>query len=329
MGIKAQDLALRLSGTVEGDPNVEVSRVARIERGESGAISFLANLKYEHFLYSCKSSIILLNRDYQLLQPIDTTIIRVDDAYQAIATVLSIIQESKKSKKRANGWCYPRPLSSKVGRGTSIGKGTVISKNVKVGQNCYIYPQVYLGRGVKVGNNCTIYPGVKIYEGCVVGDNCIIHANSVIGADGFGFAPMEDGSYKKIPQTGNVVIENDVEIGANCSIDRATMGSTIIHQGVKIDNLCQVAHNVEIGSHTVVAALSGFAGSSKIGKYCQFGGQSGVVGHLEVADHTTLAAKSGIVKSVKREGEVLMGYPAIDHRHYLKSYVIFKQNGSK
>lgn len=329
MEITAKELALRLSGTIEGDPNVEISRVARIEKGEKGAISFLANPKYEPFLYSCKSSVILLNRDFQPSQQLDNTIIRVEDAYSAIASVLSMIQESKKSKKRANGWYYLRPISSKIGKGTHIGRGTVISPKVIIGKNCTIYPQVFLGRGVKIGNNTTLYPGVKVYDGCQIGDNCTIHSNTVIGADGFGFAPLEDGSYKKIPQTGNVVIGNNVEIGANSAVDRATMGSTIIGDGVKIDNLCQVAHNVEIGEHTVIAALSGFAGSSKVGKYCQFGGQSGVVGHLEVADHTTLAAKSGIVKSVKKEGEILMGYPAIEHRHYLKSYVIFKQNGAK
>lgn len=204
-----------------------------------------------------------------------------------------------------------------------------MASSARIGKGTYIYPQVYLGPHVKVGRDCILYPGVKIYHDCVIGDRCIIHANAVIGSDGFGFAPTEDGSYKKIPQTGNVILENDVEIGACTTIDRSTMGSTVIHSGVKVDNLCQIAHNVEVGDNTVMAALSGIAGSSKIGKQCMIGGQSGVIGHIEVADHTTIAARSGVIGNVRKEGETLLGYPAFDHKEYLKAYAVFKSAAKK
>ena len=324
MGITAKELALRLSGTIEGDPNVEISRVARIEKGEKGAISFLANPKYEHFLYNCKSSVILLNRDFQPSQQLDNTIIRVEDAYSAIASVLSMIQESKKSKKRANGWYYLRPVSSKIGKGTHIGRGTVISPKVKIGKNCTIYPQVFLGRGVKIGNNTTLYPGVKVYDGCEIGDNCTIHSNTVIGADGFGFAPLEDGSYKKIPQTGNVVIGNNVEIGANTCIDRAKTDSTIIRKGVKLDNLIQIGHNVEVGANTVMSAQVGIAGTSKVGANCFVAGQVGVADHVTIGNRVQIGSKSGIDKNVP-DGEIRFGYPALPGLQYHRSFAVFRQ----
>jgi UDP-3-O-[3-hydroxymyristoyl] glucosamine N-acyltransferase len=325
MDLTSKYIADKLGGILEGDPNVRVTSVARIENGKNGAISFLANPKYEHFVYTCKSSVMLVNKSFEPKQRLpQAAVIKVDDSYKAIADVLGMIQSMKEVRKSANGWIYCHPLSSRIGRRTHIGNMTFIGKHVKVGSHCDIYPQVYLGDGVTVGDHCIIYPGVRIYHDCVIGNGCIIHANAVIGSDGFGFAPLPDGSYEKIPQTGNVVLEDDVEIGANTCIDRSTMGSTIIHKGVKVDNLCQIAHNVEVGKNTVMAAMTGIAGSAHIGDHCMFGGQSGIVGHLEVASNTTLCACSTITGNVRKEGEILMGYPGIDHYTYLKAFAKFK-----
>lgn len=329
MEITAQSIADFLHGTVVGDANARVSSAARIEQGRPGTICFFANPKYEHYVYDNKASIILVNNTFEPKQPVSATMIKVENAYEAVASLLEYISSLKKSTKRGNRWLVCRPLSSSIGKGTNIGRQVIIGKHVKIGKYCRIYPQVYLGDNVKVGSNVIIYPGVRIYHDCVIGDNCILQANCVIGADGFGFAPREDGSYKKIPQTGNVVLEDDVEVGANTTVDRATMGSTIVHKGVKLDNLCQVAHNVEIGDNTVMAALSGLAGSAKIGKQCIIGGQSSIVGHITVADHTTIAARTGVIGNVRKEGEILLGYPAIDHKEYMKAYAIFKSNAKK
>lgn len=329
MELSAQSIADYLGGEIIGNPNIKVSSVARIEQGKQGTLCFLANPKYEHYLYTCNASIVLLNKSFETKQEITPTIIKVENAYESIASLLDYFNSLKNDKKRGNRLFVCRPFSSKIGYGTYVGKHSVIECNVRIGKNCQIYPQVYIGKDVVIGSNTIIYPGVKIYHGCKIGNDCIIHANAVIGADGFGFAPREDGTYKKIPQTGNVVLEDNVEIGANTTVDRATIGSTLVHKGVKIDNLCQIAHNVEVGENTVMAALSGIAGSAKIGKHCMFGGQSGMVGHIYIADNTTLAAKSVIVGNVKKEGAVLMGYPAINHREYLKAYAIFKSNAKK
>lgn len=315
MKVSATTIAKYLGGTIEGDSSVVVSAPARIESGKQGDICFFANPKYEHYVYTSKASIILVNKTFVPKQPVSATLIRVDDAYKAVADLLTWWQKMKKARVRGNSfrcrWCYDIHIacSARIGRGTKI------------------YPMVYIGPHCKIGKNCIIYPGVKIYHDCIIGNNCIIHANAVIGADGFGFAPCPDGSYEKIPQTGNVVIEDDVEIGANTTVDRSTMGSTIIHKGVKLDNLCQIAHNVEVGENTVMAAMSGVAGSSKVGKQCIIGGQSGIIGHITVADHTTIASRTGVIGTVKQEGQTLLGFPAIDHKEYMRAYALFKQSG--
>ncbi len=316
-GISAKEIAEKLGGTVEGNPDVRVDAPARIEYGRPGTVCFYANPKYEHYVYSCKADVILVSKDFQPNEPISATLVRLDDPYAGVAALLKWFNDLKKQRRSGNRFrCRLRPSVS-IAASARIGKGT------------YVYPQVYLGPHVKVGRDCILYPGVKVYHDCVIGDGCILHANSVIGADGFGFAPEKDGTYSKIPQTGNVIIEDNVEIGACTTIDRSTMGSTVIHSGVKIDNLCQVAHNVEIGSDTVIAAQSGVAGSTKLGKHCVIGGQSGIIGHIEVADNTTLAARSGIIGNVRKEGEVLLGYPAFDHKEYLKAYAAFKAAAKK
>ncbi len=317
MEISAKTLAEVLGGEVVGDPSVTVSEPARIEQGRKGTICFYANPKYEHYVYQTKADILLVNRDFEPKSPIPATLIKVDDAYASVAKLLSYFNTLKKNRLHGNRLAARLSLRTSVSASARIGKGT------------HIFPQVYVGPRVKIGSNCILYPGVRIYHDCVIGDNCILHGNSVIGADGFGFAPVEDGSYEKIPQLGNVVLEDNVEIGACTTVDRATMGSTIVRRGVKIDNLCQVAHNVEMGSDTVMAALSGIAGSAKIGSSCLIGGQSGILGHISVADHTTVAARTGVIGTVRREGETLLGYPAIDHQTYMRAYALFKRSGSQ
>lgn len=315
--ISAQEIAELLGGTVEGNPQATASAPARIEHGKPGTVCFFANPKYEHYVYECKADILLVSKDFQPKQPVSATMVRLDDPYAGVAALLEWFNSLRRQRRRGNSFRCRFAYNISVAASARIGRGS------------RIYPQVYIGPRVRIGRDCIIYPGVKIYHDCVIGDNCIIHANSVIGSDGFGFAPVGDGSYKKIPQTGNVVLERDVEIGACTTIDRSTMGSTIIHSGVKIDNLCQVAHNVEIGDNTVIAAQSGIAGSTKVGKQCVIGGQSGIIGHIEVADNTTLAARSGIIGNVRKEGEILLGYPAFDRKEYLKAYAAFKAAAKK
>ena len=323
MEISAKTIAEHLGGEIIGDPNVVVSSVARIENGKKGNICFLANPKYEHYLYMTKASIVLVNRSFDLKEA-EPTIIRVDNAYEGVASLLDLLNSIKNSKKRGVSWRASVGKRSKISEGVYVGKFTIIGKNCRVGRDSQIYPQVYLGDNVTVGENTTIYPGVRIYSGCVIGSNCILHSNSVIGSDGFGFAQSPDGSYKKIPQTGNVVIEDDCEVGANCVIDRATMESTIIRRGVKLDNLIQIAHNVEVGENTAIAAQAGIAGSAKIGKRCQIGGQAGIVGHYSIADDCKIGPQSGVMSGIKKEGSVVIGAPAFDHKDFMKSYVIFK-----
>ena len=328
MELSAKEIAEHIGGEVIGDENVRVSSVAKIESGKPGALCFLANPKYEHFLYTCKASIILVNKSFELKQEIEPTIIRVDNAYESIASLLDLLNSIKSVHRRRRAWSAHIAFSAKLGKKVNVGSNVYIAKKAVIGNNVVIYPMAYIGEGVTIGDNTIIYPGVKIYKGCKIGKNCIIHANTVIGSDGFGFAPTTDGSYKKIPQTGIVTIEDDVEIGANSTIDRATIGTTLIEKGVKIDNLVQIAHNVVIGSNTVIAAQTGVAGSSKLGKNCVLAGQVGIAGHLTVADKTTFAAQTGLISNVKEEGKIYMGYPAIEYRNYIKSYAIFKRNGS-
>lgn len=324
MQISAKDLSQLLNGTIEGNPDILVSRPSKIEEATEGSICFFSNPKYESYVYSTQASIILVSQDFQPAQPVQATLIRVNDVYGAVKHLLETFE--KKEKREA----IISPQSSvhdnaKVCKTTSIGAFVVVEEGAEIDSNCTIHPQVFIGKNVKIGKNVILYPGVKIYHDCVIGDHCILHANVVIGGDGFGFVPQEDGSYEKIPQVGNVLLEKNVEIGSNTTIDRATMGSTIIHEGVKLDNLIMIAHNVEIGKNTVIAAQTGIAGSTKIGEQCLIGGQVGIVGHIEIADKVQFQAGSGVPKSIKKEGSKLYGYPAIPYFDYLRSYSIFKK----
>ena len=323
MEFTAKSIAEFLKGSVDGDPEAKVSNVSPIEDGKPGTLAFLANSKYEQHLYTTKASIVLVNRDLQLQQGTEATLIRVDDAYKAFALLLELYQNSIPQK---TGIASNVSIEStaKLGNDCYVGDFSYIGENVEIGNNVKIYPQVYVGDNVKIADDVILYAGVKIYHNCVIGARCIIHSGTVIGSDGFGFAPTEDGSFKKIPQIGNVVVEDDVEIGSNVSIDRATMGSTLIKKGAKIDNLIQIAHNVEIGESTVMAAQVGISGSTKIGKNCMLGGQVGLAGHIKIADNVKIAAQSGIPNNVKKEGSTLIGSPAFDVRLASRSFAVFK-----
>jgi len=325
MEFKAKEIAEILGGTVDGNPEVTVTAFARIETGKPGAISFFANPKYEHYVYTSKSDIIIVNRTFEPKEPVAATMIRVEDAYAAVAALLDYVTAKKRSYKRYRGCHSKVRWSSRIGRKVYVGDFAYVGRRAEVGDYTKIYENVYVGDDVKIGSHCIIYPGVRIYPGCVIGNNVILHANAVIGADGFGFAPLEDGTWKKIEHTGNVVIEDDVEIGANSCIDKSQMGSTVIRKGVKIDNLCQIGHNVEVGSNTVMASMTGVAGSAKIGNHCIIAGQVGIAGHITIADNTTIAAQSGVLGSVKEEGKTIMGSPAFAYRDYMRSYALFRK----
>lgn len=327
MDYTARQIAEILGGKVEGDPEVRITSFARIEGGKPGAICFYANPKYESYVYTSKASAIIVNNDFEPQQPVAPTMIRVENSYSAVATLLDYVTKAKRSCRRHRGlFCFVHP-TARLGRKVYVGSFAYIGRRVKIGEGTKISEQVYVGEGTVIGAHCILYPGVRIYPGMVIGDNVILHAGVVIGSDGFGFAPSPDGSYKKIEHTGKVIIEDDVEIGANSTVDRSQMEATIIHKGVKIDNLVQVAHNDEIGENTVLCAQVGLAGSTKIGKQCVLAGQVGVAGHLTVADHTTLGAQAGVISSIKDEGQTLIGSPAIPHREYFRSYVVFRKNG--
>lgn len=323
MEFSAQQLAGLLNGQVVGDPNVKVSDFSKIEEGRPGTLTFLANLKYTEYIYTTKASIVLVNADFVPDKEIEATLVKVENSYSALATLMSMA-ESLNAKKSGIHKTAVISEKAELGDGAYVGAYAVIEDGVKVGANPQIYPHVYIGDGVKIGDNVTLYPGVKIYKDCVIGNNVVIHAGAVIGSDGFGFAPDSEGRYNKIPQVGNVIIEDDVEIGANTTIDRSTMGSTIIHRGVKLDNLIQIAHNVEVGEDTVMAAMSAVAGSTKIGKRCMFGGQTGCVGHLSVADGSVFGARTGVSSTIKEEGQMYQGYPHMDAKLYRRAHVCFK-----
>ena len=329
MEFTAKEIAEILGGTVEGDPQAKVTTFARIESGKSGAICFFANPKYENYVYECKADIIIVNNSFVPQKPVSATMIRVEDAYAAVASLLDYVTAKKRSYKRYRGLRSRVRMSARLGKKVYVGDFAYIGKKVRVGDYTKIYENVYVGDGVTIGSHCIIYPGVRIYPGMQIGNNVIIHSNAVIGADGFGFAPLEDGTWKKIEHTGNVIIEDDVEIGANTTIDKSQMGSTIVRKGVKIDNLCMIAHNVEISENTVIAAQSGIAGSTKIGRHCILGGQVGIAGHLTVADNTSFGAQSGLQGSVKKEGQSFLGTPAIPYMEYMRSYAQFKKAGKK
>lgn len=324
LAFNAQQVALMIQGKVEGDATVEVTQFGKIEEAKAGEISFLANPKYEEFLYSTKASIIIINDSLVLKEKIAATIIRVPDAYAAFATLLTKYQELKAANMV--GIQTPSHIAStaKLGAQHFVGAFACISENVVLGENVKVYPNVFIGEHVQIGNNVTLHPGVVIYHDCIIGNDVTIHAGSIIGSDGFGFAPKADGSFQKVPQLGNVVIEDNVEIGSNTTIDRATIGSTIIRKGVKLDNLIQIAHNAEVGNNTVIAAQTGVSGSTKIGKNVMVGGQVGFAGHITVADGTKLAAKSGVTKTIKTPNQTLTGYPAVDHTTALRAQVYVK-----
>lgn len=324
MEFTASTIAGFLKGEIVGDPGTVVNTIAKIEEGHEGALSFLANPKYEQYIYTTKSSIILVNKSFVPSSVIDATLIKVDNAYEAFASLLRLVDKARPRKIGIHPTAVIEP-TSKIGTDVYLGPYTYIGENCIIGDNCSIYPHVSIGDSTKIGNNCTIYAGVKIYHECLIGEGCIIHAGSVIGSDGFGFAPQSETEFAKIPQLGNVVLEDHVEIGANVAIDRATMGSTIIRRGVKLDNLIQIAHNVEVGENTVIAALTGVAGSAKVGKNCMFGGQVGVNGHIKIADGTRIGAQAGVNSEIKEENRTIIGSPAIDYKQFLRSSVIFNK----
>ena len=327
MEFKAKEIAEILGGTVDGNPEATVTTFARIESGKPGAICFFANPKYEQYVYKCKADIIIVNRTFVPKEPVGATMVRVDDAYSAVASLLDYVTAKKRSYKRYRGCRSRVRWSSKIGKKVYIGDFAYVGAHAQIGDYTKIYEHVYIGDDVKIGSHCIIYPGVRIYPGMQIGDNVIIHANAVIGADGFGFAPLEDGTWKKIEHTGNVIIEDDVEIGAGACVDKSQMGSTIVKKGTKLDNMRQIGHNVEIGPHTVMAAQGAVAGSAKVGRHCIIGGQAGIVGHITVADNTSVAGQAGILGSVKTEGQSLMGSPAIPYMNFMRSYAVFKKNG--
>jgi UDP-3-O-[3-hydroxymyristoyl] glucosamine N-acyltransferase len=323
MEFTAEMIAGFLEGEITGDPSARVTTICKIDESVPGALAFLSNPKYEHHIYDTKATIVIVNQDFMPTKPVAATMIRVPKAYAAFAKVLELYQSMKPQKSGISPQAFISP-SATVGEGAYVGEFAVIGDGVTIGKNAKIYPQVYIGDRVTIGDNVTLWPGAKIYEECVLGDRVTLHAGTVIGADGFGFAPQEDGTYYKIPQIGNVVIESDVEIGANTCVDRATMGSTVIGRGVKLDDLVMVAHNVVIGEDTVFASQVGIAGSTKIGRRCMFGGQVGVAGHISIADGTQIASQSGIAHSVKKTNQTLMGSPAYDAAAYQRAIVAFK-----
>lgn len=319
MVFTAQQIAGFTGGTVDGDPNAAVSSFAKIEEGTEGSLSFLANPQYESYIYETKSTIVLVNADFNPSKEIKATLVRVDNAYEAVAKLLQLYQSMQEKRVGISSLAFIDP-SAKIGKDCYIGPFVAIAEGVEIGDGVVLHPHVTIGKNAKVGSCTEIYSNAVIYHDCKVGSNCILHAGSVIGADGFGFAPTPEG-YDKIPQIGIVTIEDNVEIGANTCIDRSTMGSTIVRKGVKLDNLVQIAHNVEVGSNTVMSAQVGVAGSAKVGEWCMFGGQVGIAGHLKVGDRTHLGAQSGLAGGnlARKGGATMMGYPAIDHKKFAKN----------
>ncbi|WBL24370.1 UDP-3-O-(3-hydroxymyristoyl)glucosamine N-acyltransferase [Zunongwangia sp. HGR-M22] len=322
MKFKASQIAEILEGTIEGNPDAEVSELAKIEEGKEGSLTFLSNPKYTSYIYSTKASITIVNDSFEADEPINTTLIKVKDAYKAFSTLLEYYNQVKLRKSGIEKPSYISD-SAEYGEDIYLGAFTYLGDNVKIGNNVKIYPYAYVGDNTVIGDNSTLFAGVKVYSETVIGENVTLHGGCIIGADGFGFSPNEKGEYSKVPQIGNVIIEDNVDIGAGTTIDRATLGSTIIRKGVKLDNHIQIAHNVEIGEHTVIAAQTGVAGSTKIGKNCIIGGQVGIVGHITIGDRAKIQAQSGIGRNVK-DDEVLQGSPAIGYSDFNKSFIHFK-----
>ena len=324
MQLTAYQIANLINGVVEGDPHITVSRPSKIEEGGAGSITFLGNMKYEPYAYSTTASVLLVSKDFTPKQAISATLIRVDNVYAAINTLLNHFG----GQQKASGIISEKAdiaSTAQIAEGVSIGSLAVVGAGSAIGAGAIIHPQVFIGEEVAIGEGTIIYPGARILDKCKIGPNCIIHSNVVIGGDGFGFTPQEDGTYKKVAHVGNVIIEADVEIGSNTTIDRGTMGSTFIRKGVKLDNLIQIGHNVDIGENTVIAAQTGIAGSTKIGRNCRIGGQVGFVGHVSIADGTQIQAQSGIAGPIKEPNTALFGSPAIPYKDYIRSYAIFRK----
>ena len=323
MNFTAVVIAEFLKGTVEGDPQASVTDISKIEEGKEGTLSFLANPKYEKYIYETKSTIVIVNEDFSPTKKIGATLVRVKNAYESFAALLRLYEQSK-PKKIGVSKMASISNSASLGEDLYIGDFTVVSDHVSLGAGVHLYPQVFIGDNVKIGEGTILHPGVKVYEGSEIGAHCVIHAGAIIGGDGFGFAPNQENNYQKVPQVGKVIIEDHVEVGANTTIDRATMGATILRKGVKLDNLIMIAHNVEVGENTVMAAQAGVSGSTYIGKNCMFGGQVGLIGHITIADGVKIAAQSGIPKSIRQEGAIVQGAPAFDFGYYQRCYVVFK-----
>jgi UDP-3-O-[3-hydroxymyristoyl] glucosamine N-acyltransferase len=324
MEFTAKQIASFLSGEIDGNPDVSVNNLSKIEEGEPGTLTFLANPKYTPYIYTTQASIVLVNKDFSADQPISATLIRVENAYQSIATLLTMVSQSKIKKTGID----PNTSISKsvvLGENLFIGAFSVVGEKSSIGNNTIIHAQTYIGEGVSIGSDCILYPGVKIMDDCIIGNHCILQPGVVIGSDGFGFAPQDSGDYQKIPQIGNVILEDNVEIGSNTTIDRATMGSTIIRKGVKLDNLIQVGHNVEIGGNTVIAAQTGIAGSTKVGKNCMIGGQVGITGHIHLGNGLQIGAQSGITKSWLENSGPILGSPALNSKQYARIFTVYKQ----
>jgi len=322
MNFTAGHIADKINGTVVGDRDVDIFNISKIEEGSKGSLTFLANPKYTEFIYTTKASAAIVSSDFEPTERIELTLIKVKDPYSSFTTILELFDKDL-SKRKGISQLTDVDKSSKISDSSFIGSFSTVGENSIIGEKCIIENQVFIGNNVEIGNGCIIYPGVKILDDTIIGQNCIIHSSTTIGSDGFGFAPNDDGSYKKIPQTGNVVIGDNVEIGSNSTIDRATLGSTIISNGVKLDNQIQVAHNVEIGENTAIAAQSGVAGSTKIGKNCMIGGQVGIIGHIKIGDNVKIQAQAGVTSNIESNSRVT-GTPAISYMNYNKSYIHFK-----
>ena len=322
MEFSAKQIAEYIQGVIEGDENATVHTFAKIEEGIPGAISFLSNPKYTHYIYDTQSSIVLVNKDFAPEKEVKATLIRVDNAYESLAKLLNLYEMSKPKKTGVDPLAYIAP-TAKIGQNVYIAPFACVADGAEVGDNTVLHPHATVGTSAKVGSDCILYPHATVYHDCRVGNHCILHAGSVIGADGFGFAPSPEG-YEKIPQIGIVILENNVEVGANTCIDRATMGATIIRKGVKLDNLIQIAHNVEVGSHTVMASQVGIAGSTKVGEWCMFGGQTGLAGHIKIGNKVNLGAQSGVPGSIK-DGQNLIGTPPMELKAYFKSSAVFRK----
>ena len=322
MNLTVGHIADQINGSVVGDRDIDIFNISKIEEGAKGSLTFLANPKYTEFIYTTNASAAIVSSDFEPTEKIELTLIKVKDPYSSFTTILEFFDKDL-SKRKGISQLTDIDKSSKISESSFIGSFSTVGENSIIGEKCIIENQVFIGNNVKIGNGCLIYPGVKILDDTIIGQNCIIHSSTTIGSDGFGFAPNDDGSYKKIPQTGNVVIGDNVEIGSNSTLDRATLGSTIINNGVKLDNQIQIAHNVEIGENTAIAAQSGVAGSTKIGKNCMIGGQVGIIGHIKIGDNVKIQAQAGVTSNIESNSRVT-GTPAISYMNYNKSYVHFK-----